>query len=243
MRGGPIGADRRIETAAGGSGVSRSGQLPGVRGVRGSTTAPFATGFAVFCIGPREKRKLTPDNLRGVDLYAQPGGDGSLEDAMRSLGPSAARAIPDYVASGGHYVGFCMGAYLAGSDPAMELLGAGDTRGYDPSSRADVTGRVEAIIPVRWGGSVRYHYAQDPSYIVPSKVRGERVLSRFTNGTINALVRPFYRGGVGVVGTHPEADRSRYTDRLWHEDNDGLDHAQVQELITAVMKTPSAADG
>lgn len=192
--------------------------------------------FVVSFIGPGEGRKLTSDGLRGVDLYAQPGGDDSVEQAMRSLGPQAARAVQDYVAAGGRYVGFCMGAYLAGSDPGMDLLGAGDTGQYSQTPDAEVTDAADAVVAIRWGGSVRHHYAQDPAHIIASNAPGERVLSRFPNGTINALVRPQGRGVVGVVGTHPEAERSWYTDRLWRQDTDGLDRSEGLQLIAEVME-------
>ncbi len=193
-------------------------------------------GFAVSYIGPREKRKLTRANLRGVRLYAQPGGDGSVARANRVLGRPAAQAIRSYVAAGGHYLGFCMGAYLAGSGPGMGLLRPGNTGDYAETRGSEVRGSAEKVIAVRWGRTLRYQYAQDAAYVIPSRVRGERVLSRFSNGRVNALVRPYGRGGVGVVGTHPEADRSWYTQAMWQADKDGLDRAQGLELVAAVMR-------
>jgi hypothetical protein len=193
--------------------------------------------FSVSYIGPRERRKLSAAGLRGVALYAQPGGGQSVGRAMRALGRQGARAIERFVAAGGHYVGFCMGAYLAGSDPGMGLLSPGDTGEYDQTRGASVRTAAEAVIPVRWAGSRHDEYAQDPPYMIASGVRGERVLSRYTNGEINALVRPYHRGRVGVVGTHPEADRTWYTARLWRADKDGLDYAQGLQLIAAVMSS------
>lgn len=192
--------------------------------------------FDVRYIGPNEKLKLTQENLRGAALYAQPGGDGSAAQAEKSLGMAGRRAIKDYVAGGGHYVGFCMGAYLAGSNPGMSLLSPGNTGQYIRTPNASVTTTRDAVIPVRWAGEVRRHFAQDPPYIIPSGVRGEKVLSRFTNGKVNALARPYGEGGVGVVGTHPEAERSWYSTTLWSKDKDGLDAAQGLRLIEATMR-------
>lgn len=33
-----------------------------------------------------------------------------------------AGAVRDFVSGGGRYLGFCLGAYLAGSDPGFDLL-------------------------------------------------------------------------------------------------------------------------
>lgn len=191
--------------------------------------------FRVVYVGPHEQHPLTAAALHGASLYAQPGGDGSAVQALRALGVRSVRAIRRFVAGGGHYLGICMGAYLAGSDPGMGLLSPGDTNEYDRSPGAAVTSAADAVIPVWWGRTLHDQFAQDPPYMTASGVPGERVLSRYTNGEINALVRPFGRGRVGVVGTHPEADRSWYTARLWRADRDGLDYAQGLELIAAVM--------
>lgn len=188
-------------------------------------------------IGPDEKLKLTAANLRGVALYAQPGGDGSVGRAEKALGPKGTRAIKNYVSSGGNYVGFCMGAYLAGSNPGMDMLSPGNTGGYIHTRGALVKDTRDTVIPINWKGDRRYHFAQDPSYIIPSGVRDERILSRFTNGKVNALIKPYGKGDVGVIGTHPEADRSWYGSKLWSKDKDGLDSAQGLRLIHQTMRS------
>lgn len=192
--------------------------------------------FDVRYIGPEEKLKLKAANLEGVALYAQPGGNGSVERTWKSLDRSEARAIKDYVSGGGHYVGFCMGAYLAGSGPGLGLLSPGNTDQYIHTRGASVTMTRDAVIPIKWEGNSRLHFAQDPSYIIPSGVVGEKILSRFSNGKVNSLVKPYGKGGVGVVGTHPEATRAWYTDRLWNEDKDKLDTAQGLRLIEQTMR-------
>lgn len=116
------------------------------------------------------------------------------------------------------------------------LLAPGDTGEYAELPGADVPGTADTVVPVRWGGRIRRQYAQDPPYLVPSRVPGERVLSRFPDGAVNALVRPYHRGAVGVVGTHPEADRSWYTDRLWRADTDGPDHREGLGLVAALLR-------
>jgi hypothetical protein len=192
--------------------------------------------FTVSYAGPGEKIKITAASLRGVALYAQPGGDGSVRHGMTALGPAAAATIRSYVAAGGHYLGICMGAYLAGSDPGMGLLAPGDTGEYDQARGALVRTAAQAVIPVVWSGTIGYQYAQDPAYIIPSGVRGEKVLARFTNHLVDALVRPYRRGAVGVVGTHPEADRTWFTPAMWRAARDGFSYPEGLQLIAALMR-------
>ena len=192
-------------------------------------------GFNVEFIGPAEERDVTAEDLRVARLYAQPGGFDDVDVAMQQLGDEATDAITDWVVErGGNYLGFCMGAYLAGSDPGMGLLAPGDTAGYAESEGALVSGSDAAVIPVEWNGETRYQFAQEAAVIVESGVEGERVLSRFTNGEVNALVRPLGEGAVGVVGTHPEAEADWFTPELAEDDVDGLDRAQALELVDAL---------
>ena len=87
-------------------------------------------GFSVEFVGPDEERSVTPDGLADVTLYVQPGGHDDVGLAMEQLGETATETIPAWVEDGGRYLGFCMGAYLAGSDPGMGMLSPGDTAGY-----------------------------------------------------------------------------------------------------------------
>lgn len=95
--------------------------------------------------------------------------------------------------------------------------------------------RRDTIIPVEWEGTGRRHFAQDLPYIVPSGVSGEKILSRLTNGRVNALARPYGKDGIGVVGTHPEATRSWYSSKLWSRYRDVLDAAQGLRPIGQTM--------
>ncbi len=191
--------------------------------------------FTVEFVGPDEDRAVTSDGLEMVVLYVQPGGHDDVGLAMEQLGEEATDALIGWVDDGGRYLGFCMGAYLAGSDPGMELLSPGDTDGYAGTPGSLVHDGDETVIPVDWGEQRRYQYAQDAAVILESGVEGERVLSRFTNGAVNALVRPRGSGAVGVVGTHPEAAADWFSPEMMKADIDGPDHEQALELVDAVM--------
>lgn len=161
-------------------------------------------------VGPAEPLPLTAQTLSGALLYAQPGG-GSLGRAYKKVRREAP-AIRDFVASGGHYLGFCLGAYLAGETPGFGLL-PGDTDQYISSPGAGLTNDRDAVIEVTWRGVRRRLYAQDPPYLALDPSRGPaQVLAVYDNGLPAGVVAPFGRGRVGVVGPHPEATPDWFLD-------------------------------
>jgi hypothetical protein len=101
-----------------------------------------------FC-GPNERTALTAEALSSATLYAQPGGT-DLLPAWRHMRPYA-DAIRAFVHGGGHYLGFCLGGYLAGRDPGFALL-PGDSGAYIESQGAEVTRLKDTIVSVRWRG-------------------------------------------------------------------------------------------
>jgi glutamine amidotransferase-like uncharacterized protein len=192
-------------------------------------------GFEVRYVGRREALPLSPETLRGAALYAQPGGDGTVEAAYRRLRKHA-EAIRRFVASGGRYLGFCMGAYLAGATPGFGLL-PGDTDQLITSPLADVTSERDTLVEVTWRGRRRSMYFQDgPIFVLDEGAAGVEVLARYrSNQRIAALVAPYGRGRVGVTGPHPEATRSWYEAHAL-SDPDGLDADLGHDLIDAVMR-------
>ncbi len=168
-----------------------------------------------FC-GPDEQTPLTAAALATAVVYAQPGG-GSLDDGWRAM-RRYADVITGYVRGGGRYLGFCLGGYLAGATPGFTLL-PGDTEQYIGTSGAEVRSTRDTVIPVDWQGKRRRMYFQDgPDFILRSGAKAT-VLARYTNDKIAALVAPYGKGRVGVVGPHPEAPESWYRDlRLTNPD-------------------------
>lgn len=161
-------------------------------------------------VGPREDLELRRKTLAGAVLYAQPGG-GELEPAYRRL-RKRAEAISDFVAAGGRYLGFCLGGYLAGETPGFGLL-PGDTDQYIGSPRASWHTEDDTIIEVNWNGDRRQVFFQDGPYFALDSRRGPaHVVARYDNGLPAAVVAPYGRGTVGVVGPHPEATPDWFTD-------------------------------
>lgn len=167
-------------------------------------------GFAVHYVGPGQELPLVPEVLAGADVYAQPGG-GELRRAYRRMRRHRS-AIRDFVADGGAYLGFCLGGYLAGATPGFALL-PGDTDQYVASPAATVTVEDDTLVDVRWRGADRRVFFQDgPVFLLDDDARGVTALARYPNGHLAALVAPFGRGAVAVVGPHPEAESDWYAD-------------------------------
>lgn len=166
--------------------------------------------FDVRYVGPREALRISSGLLAETAVYAQPGG-GELKRAYRKLRRSAP-LLRDYVSAGGRYLGFCLGGYLAGETPGFGLL-PGDTDQYISSPGATTTIDGDAVIEVLWDGRARRVFFQDGPWFDLDPQRGPaEVLAVYDNRLAAAVVAPFGRGRVGVVGPHPEATPDWFTD-------------------------------
>ncbi|KID85300.1 biotin protein ligase [Metarhizium guizhouense ARSEF 977] len=172
--------------------------------------------FEVQYAGPSEAVQVSHETLSEVDLYAQPGGP-DLDDAWAET-RAFAPAIRRFVSRGGRYVGFCLGAYLAGHTPGFGLLPRGaDTDAENEQEGAQVTTDADAIVQVDWRFATgpqagrtaagRWLYFQEGAVI-----RGLResetaiVLGRYSQGgRVAASLTKYGEGWVGLVGPHPEA--------------------------------------
>jgi glutamine amidotransferase-like uncharacterized protein len=165
--------------------------------------------FDVRYVGPDGELPLTSDVLSQAAVYAQPGG-GNLRPAYRQMRRFTG-LLRDYVATGGRYLGFCLGGYLAGATPGFRLI-PGDTDQYTATAGATVTTDRDTLVQVEWRGRPRWLYFQDGPVFDLHPSAEATVLARYSNGTIAAAVSRFGAGRVGVVGPHPEATVDWFTD-------------------------------
>ena len=193
--------------------------------------------LAVQFVGPKEELQLGPEALARAAVYAQPGG-GTLRRAYRKMKKDAP-AIRDFVGSGGRYLGFCLGGYLAGETPGFGLL-PGDTDRFISSPGARPTHADDAVIGLDWGGHRRQVFFQDGPWFDLDPGRGPAdVVASYDNGLPAAVVAGFGRGAVGVVGPHPEATPDWYTDSGLPVPGD-LSADLAQDLIDRVLSHRSA---
>ena len=140
-----------------------------------------------------------------------------LDKAYNELKPNA-KDIRNFVKNGGRYLGFCLGAFLAGTDPGLNLLPPGSQTDQEIARpKSQVRNESDTVIQVDWkfatgpkAGTVRrgtWLYFQDgPVIQIPKGSPNVTVLATYTsNGDIAASVSPYGKGWVGLVGPHPEA--------------------------------------
>jgi glutamine amidotransferase-like uncharacterized protein len=189
--------------------------------------------FNVIYVGPNEKTSVQAGlQLPNVVLYAQPGGDGSLNKAFNKL-KNDAPAMRNFVSKGGRYLGFCMGAYMVDNDPGYDL--GLNTNQYIITPRATVKTEADTLVQVTWRGTNRWIYFQDgPDFIHESGIAGQKILATYMNGKVAAMVQPYGNGKIGVSGPHPEADSSWYKDA--HLKDPGSNADLGHDLIDTLMQ-------
>jgi glutamine amidotransferase-like uncharacterized protein len=165
----------------------------------------------------------------------QPGGGDDFAAAWRSV-KHYTQPLREFVRKGGHYLGICMGGYLAGSGPGYDLL-PGNCNDYTGTRGAQVHDARNAVITVNWPplphGRKRRIFYQDGPYFWLERGAQSRVLARYTNGLIAAMVVPFGSGRVAVCGPHPEANRSWF--RLAGLSYPGSTYDLGHQLVHALM--------
>lgn len=186
-------------------------------------------GFRTAFVGPGEESDLSESVLSSAAVYVQPGG-GTVDEAWPVLEQHAG-AVAGFVRSGGAYLGFCLGAYLAGTRSGFGLFD-GTVRPYASSDGASVDGET---VTVEWRGTPRRMYFQDgAAFDLPPGSTAD-VPGRYTNGLAAALVQDVGTGRIGLVGTHPEADET------WFSGSGHADNADVvQDLVSSTHRAPDA---
>ncbi|RGP67661.1 biotin ligase [Fusarium sporotrichioides] len=198
------------------------------RGPASSPGCPEAIGhllesspyhFKVVYAGPKEPVDVTDETLQGATIYAHGGGP-NWEKAYRQT-KKYQKTIQKFVGGGGHYLGFCLGAYLAGPNDGYDLLPRGVETDQEIESRgAQVKDEDDTVIQVDWAfGSgktdkKRWVYFQDGVVIkgLDAKTPGHVIGRYSSNSDVAASVTPYGKGWVGLIGPHPEADKTWYED-------------------------------
>jgi glutamine amidotransferase-like uncharacterized protein len=124
--------------------------------------------------------------------------------------------IRNFAHGGGRYMGFCLGAYLAGKS-ALDLMTSGIDVGSETLQKnAQVHGDEDTTIQLNWKfnastGSpklekARWAYFQEGATMLGLEDSDPHVVARYSaNQDVAASVTPYGKGFVGLVGPYPEA--------------------------------------
>lgn len=162
-------------------------------------------------VGPGESIDITDESLSRYDIYVQPGGGQDIRGAFKSLGKKRVKAIQNYVSRGGHYLGLCMGAYLADAN----------NFGLIPDELDSEVGRAgfpvktidDASVEVLWMGRKDNVFFQDGPYLLPHPEDGKfSKIAVYGNGDLAAARYAYGKGLVILSGPHPEADKTWFDD-------------------------------
>jgi glutamine amidotransferase-like uncharacterized protein len=154
------------------------------------------------------RHDLESDFFDDVDMVCCPGGIGD-SDSFDHLMRIHAQRIRNYVASGGRYLGICMGAYWADTD-YFGLLNDVRVVQYIKRPNSDTRRPHAKHISITWQDSPMRMYFYDGCTFVGNQNNFE-VYAKYANGDPMAIIQD----KIGLIGCHPEAEQHWYNDYSW----------------------------
>jgi hypothetical protein len=176
------------------------------------------------------KHKVERNFFKDVDIIAIPGGFGD-SNSYFSLMSENKRAIKHFMSKGGRYLGICMGAYWAGSN-YLRLLEDRDCVQYITRPNADTLRPHAKAMDVVWNNRPQRMFFYDGCSIVGD---GEfDTVAIYANGDTMAG----YQGRIGLIGCHPESEKSwyrpyPYMSDCWHK---GKHHTLLKDFVDDLMR-------
>jgi len=175
------------------------------------------------------KHELEDDFFDDVDIVAVPGGIGD-SDAFEYLMRINGQRIRNFVASGGRYLGVCMGAYWADTD-YLGLLDNVRVTQYIRSPGTDTRRPHAKEMPVDWNGKATSMYFYDGCTY--TGLGRYHTVASYPNGDPMAIIQD----RIGLIGCHPEASWNWYDSyswmrRMWH----GGRHSYLLEFVDQLIQ-------
>ncbi len=136
-------------------------------------------------------------------MIAVPGGFGDA-DTFTQLFKNNGSRVRDFVASGGRYLGICMGAYWAGSY-YLDILDKVDAVQYITQPGTDTRRPHAKNLSVTWQGESTKMFFYDGCSLVGDQHKFTTVAT-YANGDAMAI----YQKRMGLIGCHPEAEQFWY---------------------------------
>jgi len=171
--------------------------------------------------------------LKQIDCIVFPGGLGDSDNFDNFL-PEKKNLIQKYVASGGKYVGVCMGAFFAGKY-YFDILGNTDAVQYVKRKNANVFTEEPTVANCFWLGKEIDMFFYDGAAFIGDLTKYE-IVARYSNGDPAAIVKRYKMGIVAAVGPHPESLRYWYDEikkqKHWHK---GKQHTLLIEIFDNIF--------
>ena len=179
------------------------------------------------------RHKLPYDNWwDDVDICAVPGGIGDYLTFNKVM-QHHIEPIKTFLDRGGRYLGICMGAYWAGSK-FLNILKNRDCVQYLARPKTDTHRPHAKNLPVDWLGNTEKMFWYDGCAIT-GKGKFD-VVATYPNGDVMAG----YQDRIGLIGSHPEAEKFWYDEytwlsKVWDESVARNNHELLHDFVNQLM--------
>lgn len=174
------------------------------------------------------RHELEQDFFDDVDCVAFPGGVGDVDSydwLFRVNGP----VIRSYLASGGRYLGICMGAYWADQD-YFDILNGVRVVQYIRRPNTDTRRPHAKACCVNWQGQQERMYFYDGCALVGTEQF--ETIATYANNDPMAIIQ----NRIGLIGCHPESQEfwydKNYLKPHWHH---GRHNNLLLEFVNKLM--------
>ena len=191
--------------------------------------------YQIFMCGPDSYPKLSFEfALKKADCIVFPGGDGDSDQFYNTL-KKYKKDVQKFIENGGKYLGICMGSYFA-EKYYFELLDKNiGCSQYIKRPNTTVNKTTATMIKIKWKDETRDIYFHDGSafYFINDNFTPCVVYAAYNNGDIAAMIQPYGKGKIALIGPHPEAQKWWYYVQPKIKDGwrTGINHDLLVEIV------------
>ena len=155
------------------------------------------------------RHEVERDFFDDVDCVCIPGGIGDASSFNYLLKDNGAR-IRNFIASGGAYLGICMGAYWAGSN-YFDILQDVDAEQYMQRPGTDTHRPHAKNIDIIWNNDPMKMFWYDGCSLVGDETKFKTIARYAGNNDPMAIIQD----RIGLIGCHPESTKHWYSSYSW----------------------------
>jgi glutamine amidotransferase-like uncharacterized protein len=176
------------------------------------------------------KNEVEEGFFDGVDMVVFPGGFGD-SDSYDIILKNNKDVVVDFVASGGKYLGICMGAYWAGKN-YFDILDGFDSLQYIKRPNTDTRRPHAKNIKVNWQGNDTTMFFYDGCAMVGDG--HYETIATYANGDAMAIIQK----NIGLIGCHPESQQFWYDSYSWLKGkyHNGTQHKLLLDFVNELME-------